>query len=855
MSRKVRTRRSAAEKIALPRPVAWLMLGSVLVIAGVCAIAPGLLGIVPALSRLPFPGLYVGQTGDIVGTTLVAAGLVAARYAAFARLAQLPGPVEVTVPTAVVQRAADDPESGAELDDLLAEFRRALIAMSVPTTESVPAAPEDDGFLNDVTAVADKQGNWLATAAGLVSALLQIRHAYRVSIQPRRTSGPSACGVTVHVVVRPGIRGTVDTVWAGDWAAAAELAAHRVGAFIVVRSRLSRAGTWSGWHGLEMPPDLFHYTELGLRCLGGNRFEEAIGHFHHALKLDPKNPYLRIRLAQAQEQIGLYLDALAGYADVVAIERWHDRRLWQRINRLVDDRTADGRPRRATRSVHGRNALLVARYRLVARLVGGSAISRTWERSVNEDDDLRRTDNLVRARERIVLRRRVTVWLKPYYDLYCMQMGFVKPLPFLSFGRNPDLFRHFLNFVGCAEVMHLVDDYRWTSGRRRPGMPVTQTAIHVMRVWAPLHLDLAEISVPPKAWEDCRRPPFRPPLWPPSPAEVDRRLQRVLRRKPSALREWQEHYNAACAVAVTLIPPGIIGKGSEGKQRETFAVNAVRHLERAISASDSRSVSTYAQWLSTGDEDLRHLRPTASFIDFLERYLPNPAPRLPRPDRLVPLLLSLHTLTLIDQYIRLRIEVLGRTGGTVTTEIRRETEVREIVKAFLDNDQDWASRLALIEDGRAFCSRHDLPEFSGRLPSFQDDPGVRNYETFLRKRAELVDRGLVPNHPGPVDDRRILEDYYRDVVEHRRASRSKLIAAVPQPNVNDDSRLSRLTSWTRFHEVVGQSFLPETLREGTLRPSPHSATGRLQVALRKGRRYRTREPGTASPVAGHHRRH
>jgi hypothetical protein len=453
--------------------------------------------------------------------------------------------------------------------------------------------------------------------------------------------------------------------------------------------------------------------------------------------------------------------------------------------------------------VHGGNALLVARYRLAARLIGSSQLSRTWVRSIEEEQGTARKDNLARARERIALRRRVTVWLAPYYDAYTRHLNMQNAPPFVEFSRSEKPFRHFLHFVGCAEVMHLIDDYRWTAGRRRPGMPVTQTALRVMRVWAPLHLCHSEREVDQEFWRRVGRPKFTPASWPPDPADLDARLARVLRRKPAPLREWQEHYNAACAVAVTLTPlSGATGPG----RRTQVSLRAVRHLERAVSATDSGSVGNYAQWLSTGDEDLRFLRSTPAFVDFLDRYLPNPALRVPRPNQLLSLVMTFHTLSLVQRYCRVRAEVLGRTDEAAVAERDREPEVREIVRTVLSEDQDWASRLLLIDEGSALCRRHGLEQFGSRLPSFQDDPAAKEYT--VRLFAWLDERrGRGSADP---DEREFVRRYYDGVLQHRRAQRAALMAAVPgpgDPSGNGYWRDER-SAWICLNEVVGQSFLP-----------------------------------------------
>lgn len=178
-----------------------------------------------------------------------------------------------------------------------------------------------------------------------------------------------------------------------------------------------------------------------------------------------------------------------------------------------------------------------------------------------------------------------------------------------------------------------------------------------------------------------------------------------------------------------------------------------------MSAADSGYVGTYAQWLSTGDEDLNDLRATDEFVDFLDRYLPNEELRVVRPRKLLQLVMSLHALQLLQRYARLRADFWEAQDGTAAdhaaavAEFDQEQRVRRIVHDYADNDRYWHCRLALIEEARSFVLRRGLPPFSSALPFFQDDPTIKDFGKDHRAA------------PGDTDP----DGYYEAVVKKRDA--------------------------------------------------------------------------------------
>jgi len=786
--------RSVAARVSLAHPTRWLVTAAVLLaVAGYVGVLDGLGGLRAWIGGWAPTGgepiLGSATPGVLVAVLALIAGMFALRRGLFALLARRPGPIEVTA----FHGLADDgyaPDPTADTAQVAAEFRRTLTEMSLSTPLSMPTSPRQDEFIDDVGTVGDSSTTFGAAIA-LVRAMLRIQYAYRVAAQMRVRRDEERFGITVHLVMQPGGRGEVATLWGSDWPSVAERAAHWVGAQILPRSRLARRAPWTAWHGLQMPFELFHHSQLARRCVEERRFDEALGQFHAALVLDPQNPYLRIERAQVLEQMGLSMDAVVAYADIVAVESWHDRALWRRLRRLAPDRgdraaadRADGPPPARLRTVlHGRQALLIARYRLVTRLASQTVAEQWWR-----VDDYADARNTKRTAERRELRARLRTWLEPYYEGYLKDIkGNADKVPFDVAVRRQRLLAHLLCYVSKVETEHLLTDYRWWRLRRRPGMAVSQTALRVLGVWAPLLERRAKAKVEGPVWDDLGAPRLPNPrdrkvrIWPPAIEVVEADLERVLRRKPNEWREWQEYYNAACAAAVAL-----------GGRRDDYpealrpwARLAVRYLERAVSSTDSGFVGAYTQWLSTGDDDLRSLRSLPEFVDFLDRYLPADDLRAPPPHRMVELVMSQHTVRLLRTFVTDRLAALDQREEA---ELMWEARARAVATEFTDQDRDWRCRLRLVRSGQAYRVRSGGARFPSALPEFDDDPAAWSYNLI---RAGETDGEAAKRH-------------YRGYITARRAALAvayRILAGADEPITLAGSR----ALWQRVLAVMDQA--------------------------------------------------
>jgi hypothetical protein len=781
--------RSVAARVSLAHPTRWLVMATILLaVAGYVGVLDGLGGLrawiggwVPGGGQ---PILGSATPGVLVAVLALIAGLFALRRGLFALLARRPGPIEVTA----FHGLADDgyaPDPMADTAQVAAEFRRTLTEMSLSTPLSMPTSPRQDEFIDDVGTVGDSSTTFGAAVA-LVRAMLRIQYAYRVAAQMRVRRDEERFGITVHLVMQPGGRGEVATLWGSDWPTVAERAAHWVGAQILPRSRLARRAPWTGWHGLQMPFELFHHSQLARRCVEERRFEEALGEFHAALLLDPQNPYLRIERAQVLEQLGLTLDAVVAYTDIVAVESWHDRALWRRWRGRVPgndcptdggDRSDGPPPARLRTALAGRQALLIARYRLVTRLASQTVAEQWWR--VDDYPDARNTKRTAERRE---LRARLRTWLEPYYGPYLADIGGNDTkVPFDVAARRQRLLAHMLCSVSRVEAEHLIADYRWWRLRRRPGMPVSQTALRVLRVWAPLLERRAAAKVAGPVWDelDATQRPAR--SWPPEYQVFEAELERELRRKPDEWREWQEYYNAACAAAVALGGR----RDDDPEDLRPWARLAVRYLERAVSSTDSGFVGAYTQWLSTGDDDLRSLRSMPEFVDFLDRYLPTDDLRAPPPHRLVELVMSQHAVRLLRTFAMDRLAALDLREEA---ELGWEARARAVATEFTDQDRDWRCRLRLVKSGQAHRHRMGGSRFPSALPEFDDDPAAWSYNLI---RAGETDGEAAKRH-------------YRGYITARRAALAeayRILAGSAEPGTLAGSR----ALWQRVLAVMDEA--------------------------------------------------
>jgi tetratricopeptide (TPR) repeat protein len=242
-----------------------------------------------------------------------------------ARLAYCPGPVDVHEFT---DATADQ---SAPVADLKSQFCQRLSETHIYPPYAGPADPPPVSFL-DVAGGVDSRTT--SPAAMLLQMLPRLwpKIGYRVTgvLQQREREPRFGVSVTVTSFLGGG-RSAMTTQWGRTWAEATGLSAYWVLATILPVTRLAKAPPWRGWRARELPPDLFAAYNRGKELQDDRNLDEALWYYSEALKLDPFNADLRMMVASAQQEMGLFLDALDTYQAALVLREqggWYDDHIW-----------------------------------------------------------------------------------------------------------------------------------------------------------------------------------------------------------------------------------------------------------------------------------------------------------------------------------------------------------------------------------------------------------------------------------------------------------------------------------------------------------------------------------------------
>lgn len=700
----------------------------------------------------------------VVGIILV---LYMVRRAIQARNAAGPGVVDITVFPAA-------PPGRISTDQIAAELRRALTDVYLSGPSVVPGESARQDFLTDVRGVAEHARTpWGALAAAL--SLLSPRNVYRVFCTAQADDSSGQHAFTVEVSGAPRQDVSVTTIRGETWEQITRRAACHIAAYVLPRTKVSRRPPWTPWHGIKLNPELFFHFHEARRLARAGRLEEALYHFNESMALDPLNPYIRIERATVQDELGLFVDALGSYVDVVTIESWHDGPVWRRYRTIFNDSRGDIR-RLLPRSPNGAAALQVARYRMVASLAAGHRLATQWCNNV-ADNALEHAPQPGRYREASRVMRGLRPLLAPYAELMMNAHGVPK-------GRRQavrdglghddlEILRRIFQFAALDEAAAIERDYRWYRHRRWATwarLPISQPAIRIMPIWAVLQYHYVEYAqhgqheIPLPLRQPLKYPWMNPAgsripgiggkssirwlrrvdaavgwpagqtgrnnasasAWPPDPYGLSSLLttalgRRLVFRTFTAKRGWQEHYNAACAFAVGMITSGLppVRGGAEDSYRhhEHLVRLAVDELSRAAVAADSQFVGQQSVWLRRGDQDLDELRITPEYITFVERYLPDPgAWTLPsNPTRLV---VSGHIIRIIKEYAELRESFWREQTQQLiieTADFGAEADWWRVLREVCLDYRDWRARLQLIR--HAMTLSGSMGKFSAVMSS------------------------------------------------------------------------------------------------------------------------------------------
>jgi hypothetical protein len=726
----------------------------------------------------------VSVVGALIGAFVL---LRLLRWVLQARAASEPGGIDLTVLPAG-QEAGD-----ASAAQIAAEMRNALTDVYLSGPSLVPGESARQDFLTDVRGVVERARTpWGALIAAI--SLLSPRNSYHVVCTEQVDPNRAAYGLTIEVSGLPGHEGSVATIWDDAWPRVVRRAACHIAAYVLPRTKLSRKPPWTPWHGIEIQPDLFFNFHEARRLARSGRLEEALHHFEAAIAQDPLNPYIRLERATVQDQLGLWIDALSSYVDVVTVESWYDRPVWKRYRRIFDD-LATGPPGRFVASPNGRAALQIARYRTVASLASGHRLAIQWGNNIRTDAGQPDARQTVRQADAETVIRRLRPLLYKYADLMMRahQVTDEKPrhaIRELLRVNDQQMLRRVFQFAALEEAAAIERDYRWYHRRRQAGPPVKQAAIHIFPIWSAIQYHYVEqvhwqqgtscffdIS-PTLPWLRRGGPRWLGPKYhriswlkridkalgwlrkrsdqagcplPPDPDGVSRLVvkavgrrirrpgSRAERSRYPARRGWQEHYNAACTFAVSMLTPELtdVAEDDDASDRHTKLVrSAVDALSRAVVATDSQFAAGHSVWLRRGDQDLDDLRFMPEYRAFIERYLPDASSASSLPSNPTPLVVSAHIVQIVREYGKLRASFWRHQAGQLviaSAELETEPGWWELLQEVCSDYRDWRTRWRLISRATAFAQQ--LNRFDQGLFSMDPERGWDHQDAAARLAA------------------------------------------------------------------------------------------------------------------------
>jgi hypothetical protein len=471
--------------VKLPHPVAAFILAAAVAIAYFGALAWG-------VSAGPGHGSHAWRVVVDVGAPVAAIVGVVLVLSLLHRAIQAwnaagPAGVDITVFPAAAP-------SEVQADQISAELRRALTEVYLSGPSVVPGESARQDFLTDVRGVVEHARTpWGALVAAL--SLLSPRNVYRVFCTVQRHGPAGERALTVEVSGLPRQEVSVTTIRDETWELIIRRAACHIAAYVLPRTKVSRRAPWTPWHGINLNPELFFHFHEARRLARLGRLEEALHHFNESIALDPLNAYIRIEKATVQDELGLFVDALGSYVDVVTIEGWHDRPVWRRYRAILGDRRYDER-HVFPGSPNGPAALQLARYRMVASLAAGYRLATQWHNNTAPTGEEVR--QAARHREANQVMRRLRLLIGPYaqlmMDAHLVPEGTQQAVLDRLDRDDPEILRRVFQYAALEEAAAIERDYHWSRPRRWRRLPIGQAAIRVMPVWAALQYHYVECA-------------------------------------------------------------------------------------------------------------------------------------------------------------------------------------------------------------------------------------------------------------------------------------------------------------------------------------------------------------------------
>jgi tetratricopeptide (TPR) repeat protein len=719
-----------------PRRWPWMLWWGFLLVVAVLvllAIAYAVTRPAPRGGSLPFDELLSALRMKGPAIALTVATLLAIAFC-FRQLwldymALRPGRIEVEPFTAT--SALRD----VDVEKLRLDFRQRLARLHLNALAGAPGALGDGDFLDVLGRSGADARNWLGSAIAVLRAA-KPSHAWQIrGVLVERETGPRY-GLTVSVLRLPDKGNPPETLWGNTWDHAVRQGADYATAAILPRTkRCTRQ--WAAWRRFRMEGDLLGNYEDAVSYETERRYDEALETYYRAADHDPMNMALRLRIAQLQERMGLYLDALVTYMGMLKVGEGRAR------GQTLERRKARGERRRA---------LVVARYRRLV-LLGGSELAEQWLKVDASQAGSADAPELERAKRRQLLRDRVEAAL---VDELCEvakrhpRVDPRKPVPLTARlrGRRPRrsscaaeqvlapegcgalddepqdsrLFglRELLALLALSEGDRVLRELRWHLGDRRlvlsrPTVKLTSRCIGIRLDWVQHNLERKQ-----------------PDSWSPGSARLDKQLRWI--EGIRGFNRWHEHYNSACLYALPLLAfesrsPGVPVLDREDSSE--LAQRAVSRLAVATASADSAYLAGRRDWVLSEDPDLDGLRAMSCFKVFEAMHFPSRDPTRFRPLHVKRLESSRYVLTLIEETARFWERTWHRRGKLLATHPdvhdllqwwKDECQAWEDVPNVALNNRHWPARADLLGRLRCHADAEQVARPTVAFPRYADDP-------------------------------------------------------------------------------------------------------------------------------------
>ena len=410
---------------------------------------------------------------------------------------------------------------------------------------------------------------------------------------------------------------------------------------------------------------------------------------------------------------------------------------------------------------------------MVISLARSHSLVDQWHRNLYQPAQPRRRDEATRVI------RRLRPLLPGFYRRMLECHGEpVADAPPGSIERDGDKMRRVIQFAALNETLALRSDYRWWRWRRLAHtLPISQTAIRLMPIWATMQYGYVDLEIrqrnadsrPTDYWLDtlAKRPmrrlagragrtrEWRAGQWPPPADRVHGAVRRALGVRPFARHRWQEHYNAACVFAVGMSSPNLYRpydrrfevRNADAENHQKFTRFAVHQLTHAVITTESEFTTGVAPWILRGDQDLIELRGTDDYLRFVDRYLPQNAPVSTPPRNVVRLTMAHNFVSLIERYAEVcwYRDADSRSAYVYpmpTEDLVTHVKLWRVLREFCLDYRDWPTRYRFIR-----TADQNAPKMNRFDPS---QHGIEHDEYWLSTSKRLVRQILEETRAGQV---------------------------------------------------------------------------------------------------------